>query len=111
MSRPIQADARPTRTIEDYLMTMHVMERDFGEIVAARLAELMGVAPATVTMTLRRMSRDNWVSGQRSREIHLNETGREAAHSVVRRHMLIEWLLVKIFKFPIYETHDEAHHI
>ena len=113
MSQPVKAKkaSRPSPTIEDYLMTMHVMERDFGEIVAARLAELMGVAPATVTMTLRRMGRDNWITGQRRREIHLTETGREAAHSVIRRHMLIEWMLVKIFKLPIFETHDEAHHI
>ncbi|MBT3314979.1 MAG: metal-dependent transcriptional regulator [Anaerolineae bacterium] len=92
-------------------MTMHVMERDSGEIVAARLAEMMGVAPATVTMTLRRMERDKWISGHRRREIHLTKTGREAAHSVIRRHMLIEWLLVKVFKIPIFETHDEAHRI
>ena len=113
MSRPTQTDAdtRPTHTIEDYLMTMHVMERDLGEIVAARLAEMMGVAPATVTMTLRRMERDKWISGHRRREIHLTELGREAARSVTRRHMLTEWLLVKIFKIPIFETHDEAHHI
>ena len=113
MSHPVKSDkpSRPSPTIEDYLMTMHVLERDFGEIVAARLAELMGVAPATVTMTLRRMGRDNWITGQSRREIHLTETGREAAHSVIRRHMLTEWLLVKIFKLPIFETHDEAHHI
>ena len=113
MSRPTQtdADARPTHTIEDYLMTMHVMERDLGEIVAARLAEMMGVAPATVTMTLRRMERDKWISGHRRREIHLTELGQEAARSVTRRHMLTEWLLVKIFKIPIFETHDEAHQI
>ena len=113
MSRPTQTDAdtRPTHTREDYLMTMHVMERDLGEIVAARLAEMMGVAPATVTMTLRRMERDKWISGHRRREIHLTELGREAARSVTRRHMLTEWLLVKIFKIPIFETHDEAHRI
>lgn len=113
MSRPDQSDtaSRPTHTIEDYLMTMHVMERDFGEIVPARLAEMMEVAPATVTMTLRRMERDQWISGQSRREIHLTKLGREAAHSVIRRHMLIEWLLVKVFKMPIFETHDEAHHI
>ena len=113
MSHPneITEDSRPTHKIEDYLMLMHVMERDFGEIVAARLAEMMGVAPATVTMTLRRMERDQWISGQSRREIHLTETGREAAHSVTRRHMLTEWLLVKIFKMPIFETHDEAHNI
>ncbi len=113
MSRPKQSDtdSRPTHTIEDYLMTMHVMERDSGKIVAARLAEMMGVTPATVTMTLRRMQRDEWISGHRRREIHLTELGREAARSVTRRHMLTEWLLVKIFKFPIFETHDEAHRI
>jgi len=103
--------SRTTPTIEDYLMAMHVMERDFGEIVSARLAEMMGVAPATVTMTLKRMERDQWISGQSRREVHLTKTGREAARSVIRRHMLTEWLLVKIFKMPIFETHDEAHHI
>ena len=58
------SDLRPTHTVEDYLMTMHVMERDQGEIVAARLAELLNVSPATVTMTLKRMQRDQWVVGK-----------------------------------------------
>ena len=106
-----EANSRPTHTIEDYLMTMHVMERDHGEIIAARLAEMMNVAPATVTMTLKRMERDQWISGKSRKEIHLTETGRAAAHSVIRRHMLTEWLLVKIFKMPLAETHDEAHNI
>ncbi len=106
-----EANSRPTHTIEDYLMTMHVMERDHGEIVAARLAEMMNVAPATVAMTLKRMERDKWISGKGRKEIHLTETGREAAYSVIRRHMLTEWLLVKIFKIPLSETHDEAHNI
>ena len=112
MSRHTQEnDSRPTHTIEDYLMTMHVMERDHGEIVAARLAENMNVAPATVTMTLKRMERDRWITGKSRKEIQLTDTGREAAHSVIRRHMLTEWLLVKIFKMPLAETHDEAHNI
>jgi len=112
MSRHTQENgSRPTHTIEDYLMTMHVMERDYGEIVAARLAEKLNVAPATVTMTLKRMERDQWISGKSRKEIHLTATGRQAAHSVIRRHMLTEWLLVKIFKMPLAETHDEAHNI
>ena len=100
---------RPTHTIEDYLMAMHVLERDHGEIVAARLAEMMAVSPATVTMTLKRMERDQWISGKGRKMIHLTESGRAAAHSVVRRHMLVEWLLVNIFKLPVLETHREAH--
>jgi DtxR family Mn-dependent transcriptional regulator len=97
--------------VEDYLMSMHVMERDQGEIVAARLAETLNVAPATVAMTLKRMERDKWIIGTGRKTIHFTETGREAAHSVTRRHMLTEWLLVKILKVPLFQTHDEAHNI
>ncbi len=113
MSRhaPQGAETRPTHTIEDYLMTMHVMERDHGEIIAARLAEMMAVAPATVAMTLKRMERDNWITGTGRKAIHLTETGQAAAHSVTRRHMLTEWLLVSILKVPLPNIHDEAHGI
>jgi len=106
-----ETSSRPTHTIEDYLMTMYVMERDQGEIIAARLAEMMKVAPATVTMTLKRMERDQWISGKSRKEIHLTDTGREAAYSVIRRHMLTEWLLVKVFKMPRSEKHNAAHNI
>ena len=92
-------------------MTMYVMERDLGAIIAARLAEMMEVAPATVTMTLKRMERDRWIAGKARKEIHLTEEGLEASRSVIRRHMLVEWLLVKILKIPLEQVHDEAHHI
>jgi len=108
---PSSTDPRPTHTVEDYLMTMHVMERDYGEIVAARLAEMLGVAPATVAMTLKRMERDNWITGTGRKTIHLTESGRSAAHSVTRRHMLTEWLLASILKVPLPLIHDEAHGI
>jgi len=102
---------RPTHTVEDYLMTMHVMERDYGEIIAARLAEMFNVTPATVAMTLKRMERDNWITGTGRKSIHLTETGRAAAHSVIRRHMLAEWMLVKLLRVPVHQTHEEAHGI
>lgn len=110
-SRPPKTQIRPTHTVEDYLMTMHVIERDNGEVIAARLADLLGVSPPTVTMTLKRMERDNWIVGTGRKAIRFTETGRAAAHSVTRRHMLTEWLLVKFLKVPIFETHNEAHNI
>ena len=106
-----KSQTRPTPTVEDYLMTMQVMERDHGEIIAARLAEMLNVTPATVTMTLRRMERDHWISGTGRKTIRLTKTGRSAAHSVIRRHMLTEWLLVSVLKVPLSETHNEAHNI
>jgi DtxR family Mn-dependent transcriptional regulator len=92
-------------------MTMYAMERDQGEIIAARLAEMLNVAPATVTMTFKRMARDHWITGKGHGGVHLTDTGREAAASVIRRHMLVEWLLVKILKTPVDQTHDEAHNL
>jgi DtxR family Mn-dependent transcriptional regulator len=102
---------RPTHTVEDYLMTMQAMERDYGEIIAARLAEMLNVTPATVAMTLKRMERDKWTTGTGRKAVKLTETGRAAAHSVIRRHMLTEWLLVSVLKVPLSETHNEAHNI
>ncbi len=102
----------PTPTVEDYLMAMYVMERDHGEIIAARLAELLSVTSATVAMTLKRMERDHWISGTaRKKGIHLTEYGRAAAQGVVRRHMLTEWLLLKILKVPFLQIHVEAHNL
>jgi DtxR family transcriptional regulator, Mn-dependent transcriptional regulator len=105
------ATSRPTHTVENYLMTMYAMERDQGEIIAARLSEMLNVAPATVTMTFKRMARDHWITGKGHGGVHLTDTGREAAASVIRRHMLVEWLLVKILKTPVDQTHDEAHNL
>ncbi len=102
---------RPTHTVEDYLMFMHLMTQDDGVIVAARLAELLDVTPATVTMTIKRMERDQWVVNRGRGDITLTKAGQAAADSVTRRHMLVECMLVNLLKVPINETHAEAHAI
>ena len=100
---------KPTHTVEDYLMRMLVMERDEGMIIAARLAEQLNVAPPTVAMTLRRMARDGYVIGKGRKTLHLTDRGREFGYDVTRRHMLVEWLLVKVLKIPMPLVHEEAH--
>ena len=104
-------DTRPTPTIEDYLAIMYVMERDEGEVVPARLAELLEVAPPTVTVTIKRMERDGWIATQQGKDIHLTAKGCEAARSVIRRHMLTEWMLARMLKVPWSRVHAEADQI
>jgi Mn-dependent DtxR family transcriptional regulator len=53
-------ESRLIPTIEDYLAIMYLMERDWEEIIAARLTETLEVAPPTVTVALKRMERDGW---------------------------------------------------
>ncbi len=102
---------RPTPTIEDYLAVIYVMERDGDEVIAARLAESLEVAPPTVTATLKRMERDGWISTESPKAINLTETGLEAARSVIRRHMLTEWMLARMLKVSWSHVHAEAHQI
>ena len=111
MSQPVTGLSRPTPTIEDYLAIMFVMERDGEEIIAARLAESLEVPPPTVTVTLKRMERDGWIEVEGRKNIHLTELGCEAASSVIRRHMLTEWMLARMLKVPWSEVHTEAHAI
>jgi DtxR family Mn-dependent transcriptional regulator len=111
MSQHLAGESRPTTTIEDYLAIMFIMERDGEEIIAARLAESLEVTPPTVTVTLKRMERDGWIEVEGRKNIHLTEAGCDAASSVIRRHMLTEWMLARMLKVPWSHVHSEAHAI
>jgi DtxR family transcriptional regulator, Mn-dependent transcriptional regulator len=101
-------DARPTPTVEDYLAIMYVLERDGEEIIPARLAETLDVAPPTVTVTLKRMERDGWIAISAEKAISLTKAGCDAASSVIRRHMLTEWMLARMLHVPWSRVHSEA---
>jgi DtxR family transcriptional regulator, iron-dependent repressor len=95
-------------TIQDYLSLIYVMERDNEPVVGSHLAELLGVTPPTVTNTLKRMTRDGLIS-MSSNGTHLTEAGWGAARVVMRRHMLMEWMMFKTL--PWSKLHGEAHHL
>ncbi len=97
-----------SQTIEDYLSLMYVMERDGEPIVGARLAELLGVTPPTVTNTMKRMARDGLITMDEN-GTHLTPEGWSAAKDVMRRHMLMEWMMIKIL--PWSKLHGEAHNL
>jgi len=96
-------------TIEDYLGIMFVLERDGEPVNGARLANILGVSPPTVTNTLKRMVRDNLVIMDSSHAPHLTEEGQRAAQSVMRKHMLAEWMLTRMLSWS--KLHKEAHEL
>lgn len=95
-------------TIQDYLSLIYVMERDGETVVGSQLAELLGVTPPTVTNTLKRMTRDGLITMDKG-GTHLTESGWEAARVVMRRHMLMEWMMLQAL--PWSKLHEEAHHL
>ena len=102
---------KPTPTIEDYLAIIYILERDGEEIIPAHLAKSLEVAPPTVTITLKRMERDGWIRNDHKSGIALTTAGTEAAGSVIRRHMLTEWMLARMLHVPWSQLHSEADEI
>ncbi len=102
---------RPTATVEDYLQEIYDLRQDGKTVIAARLAERIGVSAPTAWATLQRMQRDELVELRGRHDIHLTERGREAAESIKRRHFLAERLLVDILGMDWAESHEEAHRI
>lgn len=103
MSKKISA------TIEDYLSTIYLLERDGEPVVGTRLAKLLGVTPPTVTNTLKRMVRDGLITIDPDQGYVLTKRGHEAARSVMRKHMLAEWMLSRMVAWS--SVHKEAHEL
>lgn len=95
-------------TVQDYLSLIYVMERDKEPVVGAHLAELLGVTPPTVTNTLKRMARDGLITMTRD-GAHLTTPGWNAARTVMTRHMLMEWMMLRTL--PWSKLHGEAHQL
>lgn len=94
-------------TIEDYLITIFTLERDGEPATGVRLAEILGVTSPTVTNTLKRMARDGLIKVNASHLPHLTQEGYAVASSVVRKHMLAEWMLNPLLSWS--KLHREAH--
>ncbi|RPJ24267.1 MAG: metal-dependent transcriptional regulator [Chloroflexi bacterium] len=95
-------------TIENYLSLMYVLERDKEPVVGVRLAQLLNVTPPTVTNTLKRMVRDGLITMDKT-GTRLTRAGRYSARTVLRRHMLTEWMIARIL--PWAKLHREAHNL
>ena len=99
---------KPSSTIENYLSLMYVLERDKEPVLGVRLAELLSVTPPTVTNTLKRMVRDGLITMDKN-GTRLTKAGKQSARTVVRRHMLTEWMMARML--PWSKLHEEAHNL
>jgi DtxR family Mn-dependent transcriptional regulator len=95
-------------TIENYLSLMYVLERDKEPVVGVLLAQLLSVTPPTVTNTLKRMLRDGLITMDKD-GTRLTKTGKQSARTVLRRHMLTEWMMARML--PWSKLHEEAHNL
>jgi DtxR family Mn-dependent transcriptional regulator len=87
---------------------MYILERDKEPVLGVRLAQLLSVTPPTVTNTLKRMVRDGLITMDKN-GTRLTKAGKQSARTVLRRHMLTEWMMARIL--PWSKLHQEAHNL
>ena len=104
-------NAKITTALEDYLKAIYVLGEEAQPVIAARVAEEMGVSPSTMFSTLRRLQREGYVRVERRKEIHLTAKGKKVAEGILRRHFLTERLLTDILGLDWVKAHQEAHRL
>jgi DtxR family Mn-dependent transcriptional regulator len=96
--------------IEDYVKAIYALsQRAAGEAVGtSRLAERLGVAPASATAMLKRLDGFGLVRHQPYRGVTLTAAGERMALEVVRHHRLLESYLSEALGMPWDRVHEEA---
>jgi DtxR family Mn-dependent transcriptional regulator len=85
--------AQPSEVIAHYLEAIYYIRAEGERVRSARLADWLSVSRPTVTVALRRMTRDGMVRLNAHKEIELTARGDQAAAAIVRRHRIMErWL-------------------
>lgn len=93
---------------ENYLKAIAEAEAQGEPVIAATLARWLGVSAPAVTMAIRRLKRDKLISLDLKGHLSLTAAGRTIADRILRRHHLIERMLVEVFGMEWYKVHDEA---
>lgn len=92
----------------DYLIRIYTTLREGSRVVGSRLAERLGVSASAVTQAFQRMERQGLAVIDQDWGVQLTPEGRSIAESIIRRHYLIERLLVDTLNFDWADADDEA---
>ncbi len=79
-----------SRSHEDYLKAIYNLEARFGVAQTTAIAEVLDIAPASVSGMAKRLAELGLVEPALHRGVRLTDSGRQAALQVLRRHRIIE---------------------
>lgn len=74
------------RAAEDYLEALLLLERGTGDVRGAQLARHLGVSKASVSIAMKRLKQEGYVSVGKGRDLLLTDAGRAIACRVYERH-------------------------
>jgi DtxR family Mn-dependent transcriptional regulator len=97
--------------VEDYLEEIKRLEEDGERITATVLASILEVSLPSASEMLKRLAAEGYLVRQKGGAILLTPEGRRLAHTMLRRHRLVECLLTDKLSMAWHEVHGEAHRL
>ena len=105
---------------ENYLLSLYKMWESAESPTLTQLTEALRQLPPTeglgtsvpsVAGMLRRMENQGLVDVGGDKRIRMTDRGKQEGESIVRRHRLAEWLVVRLLGMELHEAHIEAHQL
>jgi DtxR family Mn-dependent transcriptional regulator len=100
--------SRYTQAQQDYLKALYNLSGDCRPVPTSELAQKLGIAPASVSEMVNRLSERGLVTHDRYHGQQLTAEGRSAALELVRHHRLLEMFLAQVLHYGVDEVHEEA---
>lgn len=110
--RPKQARDREkhevTESIEEYTEGVYRLQEELDTVSTGDVAKYMSVTPASATTMLKKLSDLGLVVHTPYQAVRLTERGEALSISLLRKHRLLERLLVDFLELPWDDVHDLA---
>lgn len=98
----------PTISTEDYIKAIYKLQERGERATTRALAALLGVADASITDMIKKLSEKGLVRYERYQGVELTPKGRRMALGILRRHRLWEMFLTQYLGYSWDRVHDEA---
>jgi DtxR family Mn-dependent transcriptional regulator len=92
-------DLTLTKSERETLKAIYRLTRERHEAQTGALADALGVAPGTVTMTVKRLAERRLVDHRPYHGVELTADGRRAAVAAIRRHRIVERFLADMLGY------------
>lgn len=97
-----------THERQDYLKTIYKLESEAVPVRTTRIAQAMGVEPASVTGVIKRLADLKLLNYKRYKGVTLTQSGERIALEIIRHHRLLELYLIEALGYSWDEVDAEA---
>jgi len=99
---------RTTSTTEEFIESIYRLEKRSGIAKTTELAKMLNVVSGTVTNTIERLEKEEYLIHEPYKGVKLTEKGKQTALLVIKKHRLAERLLHDLLQMKWDVIHDVA---